>query len=70
MGNGTKAVATIRTALNDKDRSFAWLARETRLPYKRILSEIKHENRPITLDTALAASEALGMELPDLLAAA
>jgi hypothetical protein len=70
MGNGTTAVAKIRTALNTQDRSFAWLAREAQIPYKRVLSEVKHGIRPITLDTALAASTALGMDLPTLLDAA
>lgn len=67
MGNSSEAVTNIRHIIESQDRTFAWLARQTGIPYKRILSEIKNEKRPISLDTALASSSVLGIELPELI---
>lgn len=60
MGNRNEAVSNIRRKLNEKDRTFAWLARTVQVPYKRVLAELKHESRPLTLELAIAAAVALG----------
>lgn len=71
MGNSELAVTNIRRKLIvERERNYAWLARETKLPYKRILAEVKHGKKPITLDVAVAAAGALGCELPELFEAA
>lgn len=66
MATTTTAAQTIRRSLKEKDRTFAWLARKAGLDYKRVLREIKHETKPIALDTALAVAPVLDMELPEL----
>jgi DNA-binding phage protein len=70
MGISKAAIDRIESALGEQERDYAWLARRAGLPYKRVLAEVKHERRPLTLETALAVSEALGIELPDLVAEA
>ena len=67
MGNSKQAVSNLRTILNDKDRTYAWLSRETGIPYKRLLAELKNSTRPITLETAVASTEALGADLQEVL---
>ena len=53
MGNSSSAVINLRHMINDQDRTYAWLSRQTGIPYKRILSEVKHGTRPISLETAV-----------------
>lgn len=65
MGKSNEAVNNLRNMISHQDRSYAWLARQTGIPYKRILAEVKNADRPITLDTALAAAAALGSTLPE-----
>lgn len=67
MGNSNKAVTNLRQMVKNKDRTFAWLARETGIPYKRVLAEVKNGTRPLSLDVAIATSHALDATLPDLL---
>lgn len=69
MGNKNLAASNIRDSLKRKDRTYAWLAREAGLPYKRVLAELKHETRPVTLETTLAAAEALGENPVDIIGA-
>ena len=64
MGNNESAAAKVRRLLSEQDRSYAWLARTADVPYKRVLSEVKHESRPMSLDTAVVTSRALGVTLP------
>lgn len=66
MGNSELAIQRICTALNDQERDFMWLSRKSGIPYKRVLAEIKHRRRPLTLETALATGSAVGIKLPDL----
>lgn len=66
MGNRNEAVNNLRHIINNQDRSFAWLSRKTGIPYKRILAEVKNETRPLSLDTAIASTLALGVELPEI----
>lgn len=66
MGNSELAIKRICDALDEQERDFMWLSRKSGVPYKRILAEVKHRRRPLTLETALAAGGAVGIELPDL----
>jgi len=66
MGISQAARSRIEKALNEQERDYAWLARRAGLPYKRVLTELKHSRRPLSLETALAVGEALGLELPEL----
>lgn len=67
MGNSKQAVNNLRTIISVNDRTYAWLSRETSIPYKRILAEVKNGTRPISLETAVASSAALGVDLRELL---
>lgn len=67
MGNKDAAVATLRQHIQQQGRSYIWVARATNLPYKRILSEVKHERSRLSLETAVAIGEVLGVELPELI---
>lgn len=69
MGNSELAVNNITRLMEQQERSIAWLSRSTGIPYKRLLSEVKHQTKPMSLDTALAAAAALGADLPALVAA-
>lgn len=69
MGNSELAVNNITRLIEQQERSVAWLSRVTGIPYKRLLAELKHKTKPMSLDTALAAAAALGEELPALVAA-
>ena len=64
MANTDTAAGKIRRALEERERPFTWLARQAHLPYKQVLKEIKHETRPLTLDTVLAVAPVLGTDLP------
>lgn len=66
MGTSNQAAAGIRKLLADNGRDYMWLARTTGLKYKPLLAEVKHEKRPLTLDTAEAAAEAFGIDVTDL----
>lgn len=66
MGNSNQAVSNIRTMITSKDRTYAWLSRQAGIPYKRLLAEVKNGTRPLSLETAMAASAALEVELPEL----
>lgn len=70
MGTSEQAVTTIRQLLGQQQRSYAWLARMAELPYKRVLAELKHSTRPLSLDTAVACAEVLGLDLPAITRAA
>lgn len=69
MGNSETAVTKINRLIQEQDRSIAWLSRTTGIPYKRLLAEVYHRSRPMSLDTALASATALGADLPSLIAA-
>lgn len=66
MATTTSAAGTIRRTLENNDRTIAWLARRTGLPYKRLLNQIKHETRPLELTTATAAAVTLNLDLTDI----
>lgn len=66
MGNTVTAAGIIRRSLDDQDRTVAWLARRTGIPYKRVLNQVKHESRPLELTTATAASIALGIDMNEI----
>lgn len=67
VGNNESAVSTLRQHMKAEGRTYLWLSRATGIPYKRLLSEIKHERSRLSLETALAVSEALDIELPELI---
>ncbi|MEQ6898974.1 hypothetical protein [Microbacterium sp. KR10-403] len=68
MGNTTEVIKAIRTELAEQDRSYAWLARETGVPYKRILGELKHRTQRLTLETVCEVANTLGMDLAAIIA--
>lgn len=70
MGNSEPAVNNIIRLKNEQDRSYAWLARNAGVPYKRLLAEVKHGTRPLSLETSIGCARALGSDLPTLLHAA
>ena len=69
MGYSETAVNEINRLMEEQDRSVAWLARCTEVPYKRLLVEVKHMTRPIGLETSIRCAKALGTDLTSLLAA-
>lgn len=56
-------LTAIRDARVAQNRSYAWLARATQVPYKRLLAEVKHGHREATLETVLACANALNIDL-------
>lgn len=66
MGNSNGAIEKIGTALDEQERTYIWLARKSGVPYKRLLAELKHRRKPLTLEVAIAAGQALGIDLPQL----
>ena len=52
--------------MEEQERSVAWVARAARISYKRVLGEIKHADRPLKLETALAVAPVLGTSLASL----
>lgn len=68
MGTSESAVGRLRGELERQERSYAWLSRGSGVPYKRLLSELKYQTRPLSLETAISAGRALGVTLPDLVA--
>jgi len=65
MGNSEVVVKAIADRIKTDGRSVAWLARKTGRPYKRLLAEVKGD-RPISLESAVSATEALGLDLAPL----
>ncbi len=53
----------IEKLLRDRDRSFAWLARETGVPYKRLLREVKHQTTPLSFYHAALIADALDVNI-------
>lgn len=68
MGHTEPAVIKIIRLKNEQERSYAWLARNAGVPYKRLLAEL-NGTRPMSLETSIGCARALGVELPDLIAA-
>lgn len=69
MGTSEAAIKTICTALDEQERTFTWLSRKSGVPYRRLLAELKHKSRPLSLETALSVGRAIGIDLPDLVEA-
>jgi DNA-binding phage protein len=69
MANSETVRTNIRTTLEAQERSVAWLARETGLPYKPLLRELKGETS-LTLDTVVAVARPLRVEPETLLGVA
>jgi len=67
MGNSEDVAARLDRLRREKDRSALWLARTSGVPYKRVLAEVVHRTTALKLDTAIAVSEALGVDLPDVI---
>lgn len=66
MGNSEPAAVKIYRLTTEQDRTIAWLSRQSGVPYKRLLAEVLHQSRPLSLETALCAAKALGIDLTDL----
>jgi hypothetical protein len=67
VGNEIAAITAIRAELKSQSRSYSWLAREACIPYKRLLSEVKHAERRLSLETAVGAANVLNMDLATVL---
>lgn len=68
MANTEPAGGKIARLIEQQGRTYRWLSRTTEIPYKRLLAEVKHQTRPMSLDTALAVAKALDADLPTLVA--
>lgn len=68
MATTNNAAENLGHMLEAQDRNYAWLSRETGIPYKRILAEVKHMRRPITLETTVKVAEVLGADLSEVAA--
>lgn len=67
MGNSDDVAARLDRRRREEARSALWLARTSGVPYKRVLAEIVHRTAPLKLDTAIDVSQALGVDLPDVI---
>ena len=67
MGNSAPITAELNRLMDEQERSVAWVARVTRLPYKRVLAEVRNRTTPIKLSTAIDVAAALGTTLPALI---
>lgn len=68
MGNSQAVITALNNLREEQGRTFTWLARTAKMPYKRVLAQLKNRTSPLTLDVAVAASTALGVPLPALMA--
>lgn len=59
-------VQRIRDVLVSRDRSYLWLSRQTGIPYKHILQQVKHGNRPLSLGYAVRIAIALDVQISTL----
>ena len=67
MANTTPVAARLDHLRKQQDRSVLWLHRQTGLPYKSLLNQIKGR-RPLTLEYASVIAPALNVELQDVVA--
>lgn len=67
MGNSETVTAKLNRLMEEQDRSAAWVARAARLPYKKVLAEVKNCTTPIKLETALVVAPVLGTTLAALI---
>lgn len=67
MGNSEAAIKAIQDALSVQQRSYLWLSREAGLPYKRLLAEVKHSTRRLSLETTCGAANVLRIDLVSVL---
>lgn len=64
MANNIPVAARLDHLRKQQDRSVLWLHRETGLPYKSLLNQIKGR-KPLTLEYACAIAPALNVELQE-----
>lgn len=67
MRTATSPSEAIKGLLKRKDRSYAWLSRESGIEYKRLLREAKHGTSELSLVNGAVIAEVLGVDLPVLL---
>jgi len=65
MSNAQQVAAQLNTHRIKQGRSVLWLHRETGIPYKGLLEQIKGR-RPITLETTCETARALGIDFREL----
>lgn len=67
MANTTPVAARLDHLRKQQDRSVLWLHRQTGLPYKSLLNQLKGR-RPLTLEYACAIAPILNIELQEVVA--
>ena len=67
MATRTDPALTVEALLLEKERKHAWLSRASRVPYKRVLAEVKHRRAPMLAENAARYADALGVEVEDLM---
>jgi hypothetical protein len=70
VGINDAAAAQLRLRLAERGENYQWLALAAKVPYKRVLDEVKNGKRKLSLETAERYGDALGISLPQLVAAA
>lgn len=66
MGNKPTVRELILIRLDERERTVRWLHRQTGIPYKALLAEVKHGTRPLQLDHVIAIAKVLETTLPAL----
>ena len=67
MRTDTNPSEAISDLLKRKQRTYAWLSRESGIEYKRLLREAKHGTSPLSLLNAAVIAETLEVDVPVLL---
>ena len=66
MATRIDPVQRIRDLLASQNRSYLWLSRQTGIPYKHILQQVKHGTRPLALGYSMRIARALDVSMSDL----
>lgn len=64
MRNQVSATERINRLLEQQERGYKWLHRQTGISYGRILRVLKHRRQPLTFEDAAVIADALGVDLP------
>lgn len=67
MRTQAEVAARIDELRQDKERSWAWLSRETGIEYKRLLRQAKNCVVPLSVEHAALIADALDSDLIDLI---
>lgn len=59
----TESGITVESLLKENSRSYAWLSRQTGIPYKRVLAEAKHGDiLKAPAEHVISYAQALGVD--------